>query len=135
MLPYYTARNILIENGIKDYSLMLNYLQASAEKASAFCNAALQITRSGCIQMQCISPFNNCCCFSLTPACVHMLDMALLQYMSSVIPQRQLCLWTHRYYLRCAYMTVELEDTVISTQLSPTHLSLCQSGACCPFLH
>lgn len=50
-IPYYTARNFLIENRIKDYSLMLNYLQTSAEKASAFCNVALQMTRSGCIQM------------------------------------------------------------------------------------
>lgn len=43
---YYIANNILTENRRKDYSLMLNYLQASAEKASAFCNAALQMTRS-----------------------------------------------------------------------------------------
>lgn len=64
-----------------------------------------------------------------------MLDMALLQYMSSIIPQRQLCFWTHRCYLCCAYMTVELEDTVISTQLSPTHLSPCQSGAWCLLVH
>lgn len=64
-----------------------------------------------------------------------MLDMALFQYLSSIIPQRQLCLWTHRHYLCCTYMTVELEDTVISTQLSAKHLSLCQSGHYCPFLH